>query len=213
MIWRVITKSLGDIWEEMFHGIFYNFIWLVGSALIIPWPFVTFGLFAIAKDIGDGKGMKVANFFKYGRQMLKPAYIWGGINFAVALVIWLNIQFYAGFDAGWAGTIRFFFVALAIFWAVLQLIALAIYPRLVEPGFKLALQNAMVIMAHYPLLVIGLVGAIVIVAIATLLLKILIFVISIVAVAILVNNFVEVALKLELGDQYPQGPDDLSPEI
>ena len=210
MIWDLIKKSAGDIWEELFHAVLFNIIWLAGSALIIPWPYVTFGLFFVAKDIGDGKGMKVANFFKYGRQMLKPAYIWGGINLAIVLVVWLNIQFYASFSAGWAGIVWMFLVAMLIFWALIQLIALAIYPRLVEPRFKLAQQNALVIMAHRPVLVVGLVGAILLVVIATALVYVLVFALSIVAVAIIANNFVAAAIKLELGDQPQQEPDDLS---
>jgi uncharacterized membrane protein YesL len=151
MVFNAIKNSAIDIWEEMLYLMIFNLIWLIGSFLIIPWPFLTFGLFAIVHDIGQGKGIKFGKFFQYGRQMWKPAYIWGGINLGVALVLWINIGFYAGIDSQWALIVRVILMALAIIWIVLQLVALPIYPRLAEPSFKLALRNAAIVVSRYPL--------------------------------------------------------------
>jgi hypothetical protein len=42
-------------------------------------------------------------------------------------------------------------LGIAIFWFALQLIMLPLYPRLEEPGFKIALRNAAVLLARNPL--------------------------------------------------------------
>lgn len=157
MLWDVIKQSAGDIWEEMLFVITFNIIWLLGSLLIIPWPFVTFGLFAIVYDIGQGKGIKFTRFFSYAHQSWKQAYIWGGINLGVLLILWINIRYYGSIEAQWAAILQMFMAALAFAWIALQLVALPLYPRLEEPGFKLALRNAAILASHYPMAVLALV--------------------------------------------------------
>lgn len=198
MIWRVIKKSAIDTWDELLYAIIFNLIWLVGTLLLVPWPFVTFALFYIAKDIGDGKGIKFGNFFRYGRDNWKAAYIWGGINLAVLVVLWLNLNFYAGVDALWARLIQILFIAIIIFWSVLQLIVLALYPRLVESNFRLALRNAGVIVARYPLLPMVLIVTVVAMIGIVLLLNAIIFLLPFVFIAIVTNNLVGVVVNQEL---------------
>jgi hypothetical protein len=53
----IIKNSASDIWDEMFYLIIFNLIWVVGTLLILPWPFVTFGLFFTAYDIGEARGL------------------------------------------------------------------------------------------------------------------------------------------------------------
>ena len=88
LIWTILKKALLDFWEDMLNLIIFNVLWLVGALLIIPYPFMTFGLFYTAYDIGQGKGIKLSTPFKYGKQTWKPAYIWGVINL-VALILFL----------------------------------------------------------------------------------------------------------------------------
>ena len=83
--------------------------------------------------------------------MLKPAYWWGGINLAVGALLVINISFYRGQETTWGIYTAAFFSGLALFWLILQLLTLSLYPRLVEPGFKLALRNAMVLLSMHPL--------------------------------------------------------------
>jgi hypothetical protein len=169
MIWSIIRKSVSDVWEEMLYLIIFNAIWFIGALLILPLPFVTFSLFATVYDVGEGKGIKLGTFFGHGRQVWKPAYIWGGINLVILLLLWINLSFYAGIDAQWAAIVRIVIVAMAIFWTILQLLALALYPRLVEPRFKLALRNAAAILGLQPLVVLSLVVILILLGIVVLL--------------------------------------------
>lgn len=151
MLWQVIKQSALDIWDEILFLMLFSLIWFLGTGLIIPWPFVTFGLFFTAYDIGLGKGIKFTTLFVHGRRMWKQAYIWGGINLGALIIVWTNLNFYASFEAPWAAFVRVLFVALAIFWAILQLVVLPLYPRLAEPNFRLALRNAAIVVGRYPL--------------------------------------------------------------
>src|SRR5688572_9022397 len=103
MIFSAIRKSAIDAWDELLLLMVFNIIWVVGTVLVLPWPFVTFALFFTARDIGEGKGVKFNTFVNYGRQTLKPAYIWGGINLVILVALIGNLSFYGRFEAQWAG--------------------------------------------------------------------------------------------------------------
>jgi uncharacterized membrane protein YesL len=150
MIWNALKGAGGDIWEELLYLIMFNVIWLIGSLFLLPIPLLTFGLVYIAHDIGQGKGIKFSTFFEHARRMWKQAYIWGGINLGLAIIVWLNLNFYAGFGTQWATTAQIVIIAITIFWSILQLLALPLYPHLKKPGFKLALRNASVVLGRYP---------------------------------------------------------------
>lgn len=159
MIWAIIKNSASDIWDEMLYLIIFNIIWFISLFLFI-WPLVTFGLFFTAYDVSEAKGIGLSTFWKHARRMWRQAYLWGGINLAVFLVAWLNLYFYAHLQAQWAGLAQMFILALMLFWFILQLIALAFYPRLEQPHLKLALRNAGLTMGRYPLAVLTLVGVV-----------------------------------------------------
>jgi hypothetical protein len=198
IILKVIKKSAIDVWDEMLYVIIFNVIWVVGTLLVVTYPFVTFGLFHTAHDIGLGKAIKMATFFAHGRRMLKPAYIWGGINLVVLVVIWFNLRFYEGIESQWAALAQMFFVSLALFWLVLQLIMLALYPRLVEPSFKLALRNAVIITGKHPLMVFSLLVLIALILVITSFLQAIVFLMTISVIAILTNNVVGALVDREI---------------
>jgi hypothetical protein len=198
MIGEALRKAGADVWEELLLLIVFNLIWWVGTLLIIPWPFVTFGLFFVGYDISQGKAIKLTSFFAHARRMWKVAYIWGGVNVFVLAVIASNIYFYAGFAAGWVTTLQVFMIALLTFWLILQLIALPLYPRLEEPSLKLALRNALVIAGHQPLLIFVLVAVLGILGFIAYIFLASLFLFSLAVLAVIATRLVGEAVELEL---------------
>jgi hypothetical protein len=202
MIWTVIKQSAIDIWDEMLYLLIFNIMWVLGTFLIIPWPFVTFGLFAVAYDISQGKGINFFTFFAHAGRMWKQAYIWGGINLVVLFVLWVNFTFYINFGTRWADFIVIFVLGLSILWVILQLVVLPIYPRLEKPGFKLALRNATIIAARHPLTIFLLLIMIVGIGAATLLLSTIAmsigFLITFSVIAVVTNRLVGALIEREL---------------
>ncbi|MCB0209701.1 MAG: hypothetical protein KDJ52_10240 [Anaerolineae bacterium] len=197
-MWSIIKKTGLDIWEEMLKLLVFNLVWVVGVILILPWPFVTFGLFFTAKDIGEGRGISFSSPFTYGLQVLRPAYIWGIINLVVYLGIFFNLIFYAGSEAVWANVMKIFILSLTLFWSILQLVMLAMYPRLTTPSFKLAIRNALIITSRHPLPIFAMViGIIVIIAVSTFI-PAIILLLSISAIVMLINNVIDVLVTYEL---------------
>ncbi len=204
MIWDVIKKSGSDIWDEILYLIIFNVIWLLGTILVIPYPFVTFGLFFTVRDIGQGKGIKFVTFFAHAYRMWKQAYIWGGINLFVLVILGINIKFYADFanaGAQWAALVQLFILGLTFLWGILQLVALPLYPRLEEPGFKMAIRNAAILAGRYPLAMITLVVVAVLILVISYIFPIVAVLLPVAVIAAVANRMVEAMVKKELKDE------------
>jgi hypothetical protein len=206
MIWTALKQTVSEIWEELLYLILFNVIALVGIILIIPWPFVTFGLFEVAYDIGQGKGIKFTTFFTRAAQVWKQAYIWGAINLGAIIVLAVNLNFYANTTASWAAFAQILMMGLSIFWFTLQLIMLPLYPRLEEPGFRLALRNAAVLIARYQLPTLTILIILAVVVGLTVFLQQYWFVLLgfFSFTAVLCNCMVSAMLKKELGEDPAQ---------
>lgn len=198
---QILKKTVLDMWDEMLNMIFFNLIWLFGTALIIFWPFVTFSLFYIVKDISDGRGIKFSKFFSYGRQTWKLAYTWGLINVVVYLVLLFNIRFYSGFGTQWALFLQIIFFSLIVFWTIIQLMTVTLYPRLEEPGFKIAIRNAAVIVGRNPIQSFVLIIEVALLLLLFRLVPAIMLIIGFSFIALLVNNTLDVILKKELAAQ------------
>ncbi|MCB0168548.1 MAG: hypothetical protein KDI79_30245 [Anaerolineae bacterium] len=182
----------------MLKLVVFNVIWVVAALLVLPWPFVTFGLFFTIKDVSEGKGITFTAPFTYGLQVLKPAYIWALINLGVFFGVLLNLNFYASLEASWARFIQFFMVSVVLFWVIIQLVMLAMYPRLTEPSFKLALRNTVIIIARHPLPILALSIGIVLILIISSLMPVLLLLLSISVIVLLINNVVDSLVTYEL---------------
>ncbi|MFQ5613441.1 MAG: hypothetical protein ACE5H9_15045 [Anaerolineae bacterium] len=179
LLWPIVRKALSDIWEEAFYLALFNMLWVAGAVpglllitygvqgpflglvllgllALVPWPFVTFGLFHTAHEIDQGKAIGLKTFFRGGRQRWRQAYLWGGLNALIVAVLLANIRFYSSPISPLGNTslgtmLSAFFASLTLLWLLWQLMVLTIYPRLETPGLRLALRNAAILMLAQPL--------------------------------------------------------------
>ena len=178
LIWPIVKDAGVYFWEELFYLVIYNLIaffalapagifWISTTTVDPPLsplvavpvslllasllPYLLFALFWTVYDISDGKAIKLFTFFNIGWDRLKQAYIWWGINFIVLTIIAANITFYGNLEASWSVYPSMLFFGILLAWVLTQAFALTMYPRLVEPSFKLASRNALVIIAKQPL--------------------------------------------------------------
>ena len=198
MIGQAVKQAALDIWDELLHLILFNMIWFLGAILIIPIPYLTFGLVYTAYDVVEGKSIKIGAFFNHANRTWKQAYIWGGINLVVVVLLWFNLAFYTGVNADWAIILRLFIVALSIFWGVLQIIVLPIYPHLEEPGLKNAYRNALILIGRYPLAVLTLLFFIVLFAVLSFFLQALPILLTFAALAVLATRLMKILVQEEL---------------
>jgi uncharacterized membrane protein YesL len=197
MMWAIIKNSASDIWDEMFYLIIFNFISVVGALLVLPLPWVIFGLYFTVYDIGESKGIKLGTFFHHARRIWKQALLWGGINLGIWVIWWVNVDFYGRIGTQWATIAQMFTIALAIFWGILQLVALAFYPRLINPGFKLAQRNALISIGRYPHFVFVLLVLIVLILVVTYFVPVLLFLGAFAMIVVVANRVVDAMVKKE----------------
>ncbi len=211
MIWTSLKKAGTDIWDELLYMIIFNVISLIGTLLVLPWPLVTFGMFEMAYDVGQGKGLKFSEFFTRPAKKWKQVYIWGGINLGLLVLIFVNINFYATFQVAWAGVVQALIIGVGGFWLILQLIMLAVYPRLETPGFREALRNAMILVARHPLAVVTLLALVIIMVVLTFAIQQcnwFVFLGLFSFPAIFSNRLVEAMIKKEFGEDVDDVQDE-----
>lgn len=170
----ILKKTVKFLWDESIYLVIYNVLTLIavlggpfllllgfpismlaGAVLLFAAPPALFGMFWLTYQISLGNAVGFGTYFEGVKQHKKAAYIWGGINLVVLITLLLNIFFYQGIAAQWSFWVGTFFVGLLITWVVLQLLTLALYPHMTEPNFKLALRNALSLVAVNPFAVIG----------------------------------------------------------
>ena len=76
--------------------------------------------------------------------------------------------------------------------------SLAQYPRLQQPGLKLALRNGLVVTGHYPLVILVLVAFVVVLGLIALMFQASLLFISVAFIAVLANRLVGEAVAQEL---------------
>ncbi len=178
VIWDILKKTILFGWEEIIYLALANIIalaallagptlvvtginrgsallMLAGSVVMFAIPPALFGLFWLTYQISLENAVKFSTFVDGVKHPPKPMFIWGGINLLVVVMLVSNILFYQAMEAGWAVFVGQFFYGLLIVWVILQLLTLAMYPHLETPGFRLALKNALRLLALNPFAIIG----------------------------------------------------------
>lgn len=153
----ILRTSGSDLWRSSFWLVVYNILWvafcvpgifliaigyaaasiplrLAGSGLLILWPFLTFGLFHAAYEVGEERDLQWRTIFDGGRAVLKDAYIWGLINIILINVLLANIQFYSHPESPVSNTIggailSSIFLTITALWILWQPIVISIYIR------------------------------------------------------------------------------------
>lgn len=198
MIGEAIKQAALDLWDELLYLMLFNMIWCIGAVLVIPLPYVTFGLYYTAYDVVEGKSIKLSTFFEYANQTWRLAYTWGLLNLAVFVVLGLNIAFYGTINAAWAVMLRFLFISLGGLWLIIQLIALTLYPRLEEPGLKIAYRNALALFGHYPVILFILIATIIFLGIMSNFLPLVLFLLTFAALSVLSSRLTKSLVQEEL---------------
>jgi len=198
LIDRVFRNSLGDIWEESAYLLVFNLFWLCSIPFIFPFPFATFGLFAILYDIGQSKSIKFSVYFKNIRNLWQEAAIWGGINLLILFVAGGGLYLLEMMKMNVAILAQAVIVGLMLHWSIVQLYMLAVYPRLEQPSFSMALRYAVASIGSYLTGLVALLVLMFFVGVLALIFYPLIFVGLLVVVVAFLNRLVEVVIAKKI---------------
>lgn len=180
LFWQIIRKTFTDLWEESFLLVLANILWVVGAVpglalismgiinlflpflvlglvVLFPLPYVTFGLFFLAHQVGQRRAISFKTFFIGGKRLWKQAYLWGGVNTLVIIILLGNVKFYTNPASPLGNTpsgaaLAGIFGAFTLLWLAWQLFTLPIYLRLEKPGLRAAFHQSGILLLTKPIL-------------------------------------------------------------
>jgi hypothetical protein len=213
-----VRGTLRDLWEESFHLILFNVLWLIGSLpglalialgassreliilglgliLAVPFPYVTFGIFHAVGEVVQGNAVGTKTFFSGGRQFLSVAYTWGGINLVILALLYANSRFYGDPSSPLGGSLlaqlgSSLLTTVAIIWIFWQLFALAVLHHFPGKSLRGAYKESGRIVLQDPIPVFAIALLALLIWTLGVLIPPLGFLISFAAIAVLVTRLV-----------------------
>jgi uncharacterized membrane protein YesL len=109
-----------------------NLLWLALCLPVITAPAATAGLFHLARKIADHEAVAIRDFFEGFREHFFPALRAGALMLAVAVILWVNVDFYS--HLGGRAAIPGMLLAAVMIWiaAFVILIHAHLFPLIVE---------------------------------------------------------------------------------
>jgi uncharacterized membrane protein YesL len=155
-VFRVFWDALKNFWEELFLLVLMNIVTILLAIPVLTFPPALAGLWTAANRVANGKSIHWSDYFEGFRHYFWKAWGLALLNILVALVVLVNVRFYAldvvPFDISpslsmW---IRAFFVGAAILWLIVQIYPMALLLEQYDKRLRVALRNAAVLFIAHP---------------------------------------------------------------
>ena len=147
---RAALKTFGlafrDVWRQLWTILIVHLIFLFGNMLIVLGPPVTVALFFYGNRVAHGEMADERDFLHAIRSYWGPAWRWGILNLAVIALL-AGDYYLTGKLAGNANTAAWFqglYLALLLFWIMIQIFALPFLFEQEQPFVLQALRNSLV---------------------------------------------------------------------
>ncbi len=148
--WRAIRSILAQafkvIWQELWTVLMVNGLWLLATLLIIPGPPATMALAWYTNQLAHAEPVDHTDFWRAIRRYFKQGWRWGVVNLFIILFLvgdyWLTYQ---AQDFTGKKLMLGLYVALLLFWLMLQFYALPFLFEQAEFKLRLAWNNALVL--------------------------------------------------------------------
>jgi uncharacterized membrane protein YesL len=146
--WRVLRLALRDTWDALYPLAIANVLWIALNLLVVTGPPATAGLFVLTRRLARGEDAVLRDFFEGFRAYFWPSWGWGILAGAGFFVLGGDVVLTGRlFTAAYATLIQGFFVLLLLLWAFLLLFAFPLILEQERPSLRLALRNALVMLA------------------------------------------------------------------
>lgn len=167
---RVIIKSLKDIWGEMFMLVLMNLFTLLCQLVIIPGPPAMAALYAMCNRVANDYAISWDNYFDAFKKYFKKSWIYAVFSIVITALLVVNFIWYGQQfgDQPWAAWVQGAWLAATFFWLVINFYT---YPFLMEQEDKrlrVALRNAALVAGANPLftlIIIIIVGVLMVISI------------------------------------------------
>lgn len=140
---KVIRTSLTIWWNDWLPLATLNLGWILCLLTLVLGPPATFAIYRAAHMSVNRQDIYFRELVLLLRHDLLKSWLWLLVNLLITMVIWLNLQFYTQFNAGWTVGLQFILLLIGALWFALQVYAL---PYLIEQksfSLRQAFRNAL----------------------------------------------------------------------
>lgn len=150
---RVIVKTVKDIWGEMFNLVLMNLFTLICLVVVIPGPPALAALYAMCNRVANDYAISWDNYFKAFREYFKQAWLYFALATLITILIVVNFWWYgqAFGDQTWVQWVRGAWLAVAFFWFVVNFYVWAFFMEQEDKRWRVALRNSALVAGANPL--------------------------------------------------------------
>jgi uncharacterized membrane protein YesL len=150
---RVIVKTVKDIWGEMFMLVMMNVFTLLCTIVIIPGPPAWAALYAMCNRIANDYAVSWEGYFKAFREYFGRSWLYAISSLLVLVLIVVNFMWYGATfgDETWVSWVRGAWMAAGFFWLVMNFYLLPFYMEQDDKRWRVALRNSALVAGANPL--------------------------------------------------------------
>jgi uncharacterized membrane protein YesL len=150
---RVIVKSIKDIWGEMFMLVLMNLFTLLCQVVIIPGPPAMAALYAMCNRVANDYAVSWEKYFEAFRTYFKKSWIYAVFSIAITLMLVVNFFWYGQQfgDQSWAAWVQGAWLAMLFFWLVINFYTYPFFMEQEDKRWRVALRNAALVAGANPL--------------------------------------------------------------
>lgn len=138
------------LWDELLTFVVCNALWFLLCCPIVTAPAASAALYYVADLAARDRPVRVGDFFEGFKQYILKGSLLGVLNLFIAVVIAANILFYGRLGARWAQFVQALWLAVALFWLIVQVYVWPLLAAQVKPNVLMALRNAVMLTLAQP---------------------------------------------------------------
>ena len=153
---RVFWGAIKDVWEELFILALMNLVTVLLLVPVVTFPPALAGMWAAANLAARGKSIAWSDYFGAFKSYFGKAWALAGINIGIIATLAFNIWFYGpevspfNLSDTVSLMIRAFWTSILVIWVFLQLYPFAMLLEQEDQRIRVALRNALVLLAAHP---------------------------------------------------------------
>ena len=193
---RVFWGGLKDVWEELFMLALMNLVTALLLVPVVTFPPALAGLWSVSSLAAQGKTIAWSDYFGAFKRYFGKAWALAGINLGVIATLVFNIYFYGPdvvpFNLGETASlmIRAFWTSILVLWVFVQMYPFALLMEQEDQRLRVALRNALVLLAAHPGFSLLLGILLVVLIVVSVLIPALLALVSLAIVAVVCNKAV-----------------------
>lgn len=146
IMWRVIKIA----YEELFLCVGMSLLWWAGTLLVVTCAPASIGIQKVANRLANYKRADSSFFWESARAHLRHSYILFFMSVLIPPALVFNVWFYAN-SSGVLRYLSLLWLWILLVWLMLAQYVYPLYLQQDEPSIRLALRNAILLTAKYPL--------------------------------------------------------------